>query len=433
MNLAPGERVLREVERATDELVEFAAALVRVPTINPPGECYEVCARLLGDRLRETGFHVEELVPKDRVEHSSRYPRVNVVGRRGTSTGSGGGPRSPVVHLNGHLDVVPPGEGWTCDPFGGEVRDGRLYGRGSSDMKAGIAAAVYAAEALRRADIPLAGGIEISGTVDEESGGLAGVAWLAEQGHLSASQTDYVIIPEPFGPSRICVGHRGVYWFDLVTTGRTAHGSMPFLGVNAIDAMTVVLEAIRSRLAPRLASRTTALPVVPSLARQATLNLNSISGGQTGPAAQTPCVPDRCVATFDRRFLPEERFESVKAEFEQLLAEVADEHPGLQCELRDRMVVQPLRTPDDSLLVRALSRAAETVTGSVTLVASPGTYDHKHVVRLAGIEQCVAYGPGALELAHQPDEWCRVDDIVRATQVLALTLLELVGVAASRD
>jgi succinyl-diaminopimelate desuccinylase len=428
MQPTPIARVLTEVERATDEIIDFAAALVRVPTVNPPGEAYEACAQLLGGRLRDCGFEVEHLVPEDRPEHSSRYPRVNVLGRR-----TGSAPGGSVVHLNGHLDVVPAGEGWTCDPFGGVVRDGRLYGRGSSDMKAGIAAAVYAAEALRRADIPLVGGIEISGTVDEESGGLAGVAWLAEQGHLSADRTDYVIIPEPFGPGRICVGHRGVYWFDLVTTGHTAHGSMPFLGVNAIDQMTTVLEAIKTRLAPRLASRTTALPVVPSEARQATLNLNSIIGGQIGPAAQTPCVPDRCVATFDRRFLPEESLEAVKAEVERLLTELADEHPGLRCELRDRMVVQPLRTPEDSPLVRALSTAAETVTGSATLVASPGTYDHKHVARIAGIEQCVAYGPGTLELAHQPDEWCGVDDIVQATQVLALTLLELAGGAAPRD
>ena len=283
---------------------------------------------------------------------------------------------------------------------------------------------------MRRADIPLAGGIEISGTVDEESGGHAGVAWLAEQGHLSAAHTDYVIIPEPFGPDRICVGHRGVYWFDLVTTGHTAHGSMPFRGVNAIDHMTTVLVAIRTRLAPTLALRTTVLPVVPTLARQATLNLNSITGGQTGTGAQTPCVPDRCVATFDRRFLPEEEFDAVKAEIEQLLAELSEEHPGLRCALRDRMLVHPLRTPADSPLVRALSSSVESLAGSVTLVASPGTYDHKHVARIAGIEQCVAYGPGALEQAHQPDEWCGVDDIKLATQVLALTLLALVSAGA---
>ena len=416
------ERVLKEVESARDEVVAFAADLVRVPSVNPPGEAYETCAHVLGDRLRNCGFSVRYLVAEDRPEHTTRYPRVNVLGRREA------GRAGPAVHLNGHLDVVPPGVGWTQDPFGGLVRDGRLYGRGSSDMKAGIAAAVYAAEALRRAGAPLAGSVEISGTADEESGGFAGVAWLADQGYLSTSGTDYVIIPEPFGPDRVCVGHRGVYWFDLVTTGRTAHGSMPFLGVNAIDQMTVVLEAIRERLVPGLSARHTALPVVPASARRATLSLNAIAGGQTGTAAQTPCVPDRCVATFDRRFLSEERFETVKAEIEQLLADVTTEHPGLRCELRDRMVVQPVQTPEGAPLVEALSAAVEEVTGRpAARVASPGTYDHKHVAGLAGIEQCVAYGPGTLEQAHQPDEWCSVDDLVQATQVLALTILRLAG------
>jgi len=414
------DRVLAEVESATDEIVDFAADLVRVPTVNPPGDGYEACAHLLGDRLRTCGFAVRYLVAEDRPEHSSRYPRVNVLGRRpGVSSG-------PVLHLNGHLDVVPPGAGWTQDPFGGLVLDGRLYGRGSADMKAGIAAAVYAAEAVRRAGAPLVGTVEISGTVDEESGGLAGVAWLAEQGYLAASSTDYVIIPEPFGPDRVCVGHRGVYWFDLVTTGRTAHGSMPFLGVNAIDQMTVVLGAVRERLVPRLAERGTAVPVVPESARYATLNINAIEGGQTGPAEQTPCVPDRCVATFDRRFLAEEPFEDVRAEVDQLLADLRAEHPELSCERVDRLVVQPVQTRADAPLIAAVSAAVETVTGSpATRVASPGTYDHKHVTGLGGIEQCVAYGPGTLELAHQPDEWCAVDDLVRATQVLALTILKL--------
>ena len=416
------DRVLAEVESARDEIVAFAADLVRVPTVNPPGEAYDICAHVLGDRLRDCGFSVQYLVADDRPEHTTHYPRVNVLGRRDA------GRAGPVVHLNGHLDVVPPGEGWTLDPFGGVVRDGRLYGRGSTDMKAGIAAAVYAAEALRRACAPLTGTLEISGTADEESGGFAGVAWLAGRGHLAAARTDYVIIPEPFGPDRICIGHRGVYWFDLVTTGRTAHGSMPFLGVNAIDQMMVVLAAVQKHLVPGLSTRRTALPVVPASARHATLSLNAIAGGQTGPAAQTPCVPDRCVATFDRRFLSEERFDTVKAEVEQVLADVTTEHPGFRCELRDRMVVHPVQTPEEAPLVEALSAAVETLTGRpAKRVASPGTYDHKHVARLAGIEQCVAYGPGTLEQAHQPDEWCGVDDLARATQVLALAILRLVG------
>lgn len=414
------DRVLAAVDAAADEMVAFTSELIRVPTVNPPGEAYDTCARLIGDRLAAGGFEVEYLAAEGRPEHTSAHPRVNVVGlRRGRTL-------RPLVHLNGHFDVVPAGAGWTLDPFGGVVRDGRIYGRGACDMKAGIAAAVYAAEAIRRAGIELVGSVEMSGTVDEESGGFAGVAWLAERGRLCAERTDYVIIPEPLNVDRISVGHRGVYWFEVTTHGRIGHGSMPFLGVSAIEHMGVVLDLVRRELVPALAGRTTAMPVVPDGARRATLNINGIDGGQPVDGIQTPCVADRCRAVFDRRFLLEEGFDAARCEVVALLERAARETPGLRYELRDLMVVHPVRTPEDSPLVSSLERAVRVVLGrEATRVASPGTYDQKHVERIGGIRHCVAYGPGILDLAHQPDEWCGVDDLVNATKVLALAILEL--------
>jgi succinyl-diaminopimelate desuccinylase len=245
----PIDRLLAEVERARDELVDFAAELIRIPTVNPPGACYSPCARAIGRRLRAWGMATEYVEATGRPEHTSEHPRVNVIGRL---TGAAA---RPCLHLNGHFDVVPAGEGWTVDPFGGLVRGGRLYGRGASDMKSGLAAAAIAVEAVRRSGIPLRGSVEVSGTVDEESGGLAGVGHLCEVGRISAARTDYVIIPEPFGPDRICIGHKGVYWFDVTADGRVAHGSMPHLGQSAIDDMAALIEVVRTRLAPRLASR----------------------------------------------------------------------------------------------------------------------------------------------------------------------------------
>jgi succinyl-diaminopimelate desuccinylase len=331
--------------------------------------------------------------------------------------------------LNGHFDVVPAGAGWTVEPFAGLVRDGRIYGRGASDMKGGIAAAVYAAEAIRRAGIELEGSLEISGTVDEESGGFAGVAHLAQTRRISSDRLDWVIIPEPLNVDRICTGHRGVYWFEILARGRIAHGSMPFLGVNAIEQMGRILDRMRRELLPALASRTTGMPVVPPGARHATLNINGISGGQSVDGIQTPCVADTCRAVFDRRFLIEEGFDAVKAEIEALLARAAAEAPSLACEIRDLMVVHPVQTPEGSPLVATLQQNVTRVLGRpATVAASPGTYDQKHVSRIGGIHDCVAYGPGILDLAHQPDEWCGIDDLVAATKVLALAALELVGV-----
>jgi succinyl-diaminopimelate desuccinylase len=411
------EAIHREVEKARDEIVDFTAELVRVPSVNPPGEAYREAAEVLGRRLDAFGFEVEYLVAERYPEHTEAHPRVNVVGLRPGKT-----PR-PLVHLNGHLDVVPASDGWTMDPFAGIVRDGRVYGRGTADMKAGIAAAVYAAECVKRAGVELAGSVEVSGTIDEESGGFAGAAFLCETGRLTRQRVDHVIIPEPLGVDRICVGHRGVYWFEVTAHGRVAHGSMPFLGVSAIERMGRLLESVRAELMPALARRTTRVPVVPDGARKATLNVNSILGGQAGKTPQTPCVADRCTAVFDRRFLLEEGFEAAKNEIEALL-----EREGDGFELRDMMVVHPVQTPEDSPLIAALERTIPEVLGrEATRIASPGTYDHKHVTRIGGIEHCVAYGPGILELAHQVDEYCEIEDLVRSTEVIALTLLDLLG------
>ena len=430
----PAEPVLKAIDDSADEMVEFAAELIRVPTVNPPGEEYRRCADLIGRRMTALGFQVERFVPTDRPEHTADHPRVNVIGTLSD------GVRRPCVHFNGHFDVVPPGVGWTVDPYGGLIRDGRLHGRGSADMKSGLAAAIYAAAALHRVGATASGTVEVSATVDEESGGFAGVAHLAQIGRIAADRTDYVIIPEPFGPNRISLGHRGVYWFKITAHGQTGHGGMPHLGRSAIDDLSVLLGMLRDELAPRLRERRTAMPVVPDEARCGSINVNSLVGGQVGSGtaeagdpgasrtwvAQTPCVADHAEAVIDRRFLAEEALSEVRGEIVALLDRAMREDPGRRYELCDLMVVQPVLTPADSPLVRALERAVSHVVGRpAELVASPGTYDQKHVVRIGGVEHCVAYGPGELEQAHQPNESCAVDDIVTSARVMALSAAEL--------
>ena len=414
------DRVLEAVDAAAPEIISFTADLIKVPTVNPPGEHYADCARMIGERLEACEFEVDVLAAKGCVEHSRAHPRFNVIGfRRGRS-------EHPAVHLNGHYDVVPAGDGWTVDPFAGVVREGRIFGRGACDMKAGIAAALFAAEAIRRAGVELQGSVEISATPDEESGGFAGVAWLAQQGRISSKRIDHVIIPEPLNVDRIGIGHRGVYWFEITTRGRIGHGSMPFLGVSAIEHMSVILDRLRNELMPALANRTTQMPVVPDAARHATLNINGISGGQAVDGIQTPCIADTCRAVFDRRFLIEEGFEATRDEVRALVEAAAADIPSFHYEMRDLMVVHPVQTPAGSPVVASLDRAVQAILGRPAVhVASPGTYDHKHVDRIGGIRDCVAYGPGILDLAHQPDEWCAVDDLVNATKVLALAILNL--------
>jgi succinyl-diaminopimelate desuccinylase len=414
------DHVLVEIDRARDEIVDFASRLVRVPTVNPPGEAYETCAGVIGDQLRANGAEVQLLPATGRAEHTAEHPRINVVGRHeGSSNG-------PAVHLNGHFDVVPVGLGWTRDPFGGEVVDGRLYGRGSCDMKSGIAAAVFAAAALRRAGVRHALPIDISGTVDEESGGFAGVGWLAEQRWISRERTRAVVIPEPFGVDRVCIGHRGVYWFEVIAEGRIAHGSMPYLGVNAVEGMSHLLDLVRDELGPALHQRVTSMPVVPEGSRHATININGIDGGQPVDDVPSPCVADRCRVVFDRRFLLEEGLEATRAEIHALVKKAQARMPEVTFSIADRLIFEPTRAPDEAPVIGALTSAIAAVTGrTASLVASPGTYDHKHVARIAGVPHCVAYGPGQLDLAHQPDEYCSVEDIITSTKVLAVAVMTL--------
>jgi succinyl-diaminopimelate desuccinylase len=406
------------VEAVRDEMVEFLAELVRFPTVNPPGAAYRECAEWLAAAYMRFGYEVQLVEADGLPEHTRQYPRVNVLARRGKG--------NPSLHFNGHFDVVPPGDGWSVPPFAGMIREGRLFGRGTADQKAGLAASLFAVEALQRAGIRLDGTVEQSATVDEESGGFAGVALLCKLGLIAANRTNFVVISEPLGHDRICLGHRGVYWFEVIAHGRTAHGSMPSLGLNAVDLMAGFITTLNRELKPRLASRITNMPVEPPIARHPSLNLNSLHGGQLAEGLESPCVPDRCRAVFDRRFIVEESFDDVRAEIQNLVK--AADAEGQRFELRDLMVVEPVQVSADARLVKALSAAIEQVAGRPpTLIASPGTYDQKHVMRLGGVEQCVAYGPGILELAHQPDEYVEIAHLVHSTKVMALAAVSLLG------
>lgn len=425
------ETLLRRIEAKRPELVELTRALVRIPTVNPPGEAYRPACELLGERLAARGFEVRYLRAEGTPGDSARFPRWNLVARRE-------GPRpGPCVHLNGHIDVVEAGSGWTVDPWAGEVRDGKLFGRGTCDMKGGIAAAVVAAETLLELEPDLPGAIEISGTADEESGGYGGVAWLARRGFFSKPRVDHVIIPEPLNVDRVCIGHRGVWWAEVTTHGRIAHGSMPFLGDCAVRHMGAFLQALEAELWPKLARRRTAMPVVPEGARASTLNVNAIQGGQPiGEGLPSPCVPDSCRIVLDRRFLIEESLDQVKGEIRAILERLARERPGFRWSLRDLFEVEPVLTDRDLPVPRTVAEAIRTVLGKEpAFVCSPGTYDQKHVARIGGLQDCVAYGPGILDLAHQPDEFVAIDDLVAAAQVLALSIRRLLRgeAAAGRD
>ncbi len=418
-------QLLDGIESRRDDMIQLTVDLLGIPTVNPPGEGYLAICEFLKARLQPHGFEVLLLRATGAVGDSDRYPRWNLIARHeGRHTGD-------CVHFNSHTDVVAVGDGWTVDPFAGQIKEGRIYGRGACDMKGGLASSIIAAEAFIETFPDYAGAIEISGTADEETGGFGGVAWLAEQGYFDPSRVQHVIIPEPLNKDRICLGHRGVWWAEIETYGHIAHGSMPFLGDCAVRHMGAVMNEFENTLYPALSERRTEHPVVPDGARHSTMNLNSVHGGLDEAEADytgmpSALVPDRCRLVIDRRFLLEESLDDVRSEVHSVLERVGETRESFRYDVRELFSVLPTVTDKSAPVVTAVASAIEAELGQAPdYVLSPGTYDQKHIDRIGRLSNCIAYGPGILDLAHQPDEYVGIQDMLDATKVMARTLTRL--------
>lgn len=415
------QKVLAAVDELTDELITILREMIRIPTVNPPGECYEQFCRYFGDLLADLGYtHEIVRVPEDQLAELAPLgdgsSRPSVLGHlRGP-----GGP-GPRLHLNGHYDVVRVGNDWTRDPFGAEIADGRIYGRGAADQKSGIAAGVLAVEALRRADVPWCGSVTHSAVPDEETTGVrnAGTGYLVESGHIGRHNTDAVIITEPFSPTGVGIGHKGAIWGEFTITGRQAHGSSPKLGANAIEAMARALATVDRDLQPRLAERITDYGVTPAESTSATLSFDTITGGEA-----TNIVPDRCSATFNRRLIPGERLDEARAELHRVFSSVCEADPLLQLHYRESYHTEPVLVDEAESVVVSAANAIRALGERPRTLISAGSDDQRFFVRNAGITNSVVYGPGRTGLSHISDEYIDIDDLVAGTKGLALILLE---------
>ena len=413
----------QRVEDKREELISLTQDLVKIPTVNPPGEFYSDCVEYLNKRFKSKGFDTQIIRAIGSPGDTDRYPRQNIVAN--ISNGEG-----PCVHFNSHIDVVAVGSGWTQPPFEGKVVGDKIYGRGSCDMKGGLAASIIAVESYLELNPNFTGSIELSGTADEETGGYGGVGYLAEKGILAKPRIDHVIIPEPLNKDRICLGHRGVWWAEIETLGKIAHGSMPFDGDSAIRHMHALLDRFEKELYPILKSKKTDMPVVPDGAKESTLNINSIHGGESEEfdGLPSPLVADSCRIIIDRRFLIEEKLEDVKQEVSSILEDLTTDREGFLFKLRDLFEVIPSLTPEEAPVVKAVKRAVNEVMGSPPeMVVSPGTYDQKHIDRIGKLEDCIAYGPGILTLAHQADEYVNISDMIDSACVMGLALDDLLN------
>jgi acetylornithine deacetylase/succinyl-diaminopimelate desuccinylase family protein len=400
-------RVLLEVDAAADELVTFLQDLVRIPSVNPPGE-YRELASFLATRLETLGLEAEVLeVPAELIEAAGlTTPRLNVLGRHGDAA-------HPCLVLNAHLDTVPVSGRWTTDPFSGELRDGRVYGRGASDSKGRIACYAYVLAALARAGFEPTGSILLVASADEETGGRLGVEYLLESGAIAP---DYAIVEGQC--HAVWVAANGCLHLRISIRGRAAHAATPERGIDAIEEAQAVLSALyahRDELRRRPSS-------IPGLIHP-TLIVGTIAGG-----TKTNVVPDEVVLTVDRRIDPAEDADAVVAELVDVVRAAAG---ATTVETEVLMLAHPYgTTPESARLAQALLRRGEQVLGErPALVGIPGFTDARFFWE-RGIST-VNYGPAPRDHwssnAHGGDEHQRVDDLIAATKVLALAALDLCG------
>ncbi|BCW86443.1 acetylornithine deacetylase (plasmid) [Arthrobacter sp. NicSoilE8] len=375
---------------APPDAAALLAELIRIPSINPPGGELPV-ARLLGRVWEDAGFEVEY----DQFDDG----RANVIGRRRWGAG-------PSLLLNGHMDVQPPGQGWTVDPFGGVVDGDRLYGQGAEDMKAGLAAMTAAAVNYANTN-PTAGELILTAVADEMCGGAKGSKRLVEQ----QIRADYAVVCEPTG-DRLYLAHRGALWLRLAVTGRSAHGGRPWLGGNAINGMMTWLQALQE-WAP-----TTLRRVNHALLPENTMNIGGIRGGH-----KINVVADECTAEVDLRHLPSENVSDL---VDQVRAIAENVIPGFKVSTEIIHFVDPMETAEDNPLVGICQRAFESVMSTpVQLGATAGFQDAHYFARDLNIST-VMFGPFAGKTSPgddypsrsgQPDEWVSISALFTTVKV----------------
>jgi acetylornithine deacetylase/succinyl-diaminopimelate desuccinylase family protein len=387
----------------------FLAELVRQPTDNPPGDCAGIGVRAAA-LLEAMGFTVERhVVPEDEVHTNGMISAINIVVRHRFGDG-------PTIALNAHGDVVPPGGGWTRDPYGAEIVDGAMYGRGVAVSKSDYATYTFALRALMSAGVPLKGTIELHFTCDEEAGGNIGPKWLIDRG---ISKPDYAIAASfAYG---IVTAHNGCLHLEVEVTGKQAHAALPATGVDALEAATTVLDALyRHRKA--YASRHSRTPGIDT----PTLVVGLIKGG-----INTNVVPDRVTLRLDRRIIPEEQGEAVEQELRHVVQEAMKAHPQARCTIRRILLAVPFtELPGAETLIEPLQRHGSRIMGvPIGTKGVPLYTDARHYTE-AGIPT-VLYGAGPRTIldanAHGADEHLVLDDLHKATEVVADALLDILS------
>lgn len=387
------EGLLSRIQEA--EVTNLCRDLVRFKSVNPPGDELEI-AEYVADVLRGAGLIVE-IVP-----HTPT--RASLLARL---EGSGD---VPAVLFTGHLDVVPVGaEAWEREPFEAEVAEGKLWGRGSSDMKGGDAAMIAATQVLAAADVPLKGDLILAFTAGEE-GEQLGASELVTR--LDSVPIQAVIVAEP-SSNDVYIAEKGVCWLKITTYGKTAHGSMPDLGRNAIMMMVTLLSELESLAVPYEEH-----PLLGEFTRSA----DTISGG-----VATNVVPDQCEVTVDQRTVPGQDHDAIARQVEELIAVLEERIPGFRASVEVINDLVPVATRPDEPVVQQFYDAVAEVTGERPEAKGVNYYTDAVVFAPELEVPMIICGPGEAGLAHQPNEYVEINRLVESARIFTLAAAQLLA------
>lgn len=404
------QKIEQYLEREKQNQLDFLAQLVQCPSDNPPGNCTPH-AELTAKKLEELGFTVERhQVPDEVVKACEMQGVTNLVIREKFGPG-------PTIVLNAHGDVVPPGDGWSTDPYGAEIIDGWLYGRGAAVSKSDFATYTYALKALKEHAENLNGTVEIHFTYDEETGGLAGPGWLLEQ---KISQPDYAICP---GFSYdVTIAHNGCLHLEVTVHGRSAHAAMPDTGHDALKATNKLLTALYE-YSENLKSTQSKITGISS----PTMVVGLIEGG-----INTNVVPDKITLRIDRRIIPEENAQQVENELKKLIEGTLATEDGINVDIKQILLAKPLLPTEKSKkLAQQIAQEAKLILDEeqIPLLGVP-LYTDARLYAEHGIPT-VMYGAGPKNIldanGHRADEKVPVDLLPKVSLVIALTIKKLLG------
>jgi succinyl-diaminopimelate desuccinylase len=382
------------IDDMRDEIIGFLQELIRTESINPPGHTRRVI-RVIADKLDSFGAEYETV--------SVDESRQSIVAWLNRNT-------HPCIILNSHIDTVPEGDlsKWTYSPFSGELRDGRIHGRGAADAKGSVCAMIMAVKALAVSGLEFQGSVVVNPVCDEETGGEKGTAHLLSSGFYAP---DYAVIGE-ITDNQAAIAEKGVIFLHLRTEGKSAHASTPWDGVNAIEGMMEILAAVKNHFHTHMSPHRHPLTPPPSI------NFGTIRGG-----IKTNMVAESCEATVDIRPIPGMDTQAVVKGLEAVLTTQAELHPHLLIHGEFQVLGVPFETDPEEDLVHVIRQVLRWRSLPDEPVGYAQVSDGRFFAE-RGIPT-VILGPGNPALAHTHDEYVEVDDVVEAAKIYALTILEI--------